>query len=140
MTKSLINIDLSKISNGALQEKFEREMQKVVANLMDPNTDATKKRKLTMTLTLQTDDSRSVVFMDTEVKSSLVPDKSVNSKLLIGLDDHKQPVANELKSGTPGQTFIGDDGKLHTDTGEDVDQVEAKQKNKVIDLQHGKEA
>lgn len=139
--KSLINLNLSEVADGALQEKFEREFKKVVENIEDYNTDADKKRKITLTLTIVASDaSRDMVIINAEAKSTLAPDMPVGTKVLVGLNDDKQPVASELKSGTKGQTYMADDGKLKTDTGEDVDDVEAQKNPKVIDLQKGKEA
>jgi shikimate kinase len=54
--------------------------------------------------------------------------------MLIGRDGKGKTVVNELKSGTPGQTFIDpDDGEVKTDTGVPVADIEKEQK--VIDLQ-----
>lgn len=49
--KKLINFDLSTMANGGVQEKFVQELKKVTENILDPNTDAKKKRTVTITLT-----------------------------------------------------------------------------------------
>lgn len=56
--------------------------------------------------------------------------------LLVGLDNGK-PVANELLSSAPGQTFIDPEtGEIKTDTGVPVSEVEAKsQETNVVNLQ-----
>lgn len=41
--------NLSEMSNGAVNERFNYELQKVVENICDPNTDPKKKRKITLT-------------------------------------------------------------------------------------------
>lgn len=45
-----IDLDLSNIAEGGLQEKVDMEMGKVFENIHDLNTKATAKRKLTITL------------------------------------------------------------------------------------------
>jgi hypothetical protein len=50
-----ISIDLNTFANGALAERANEELQKILENIADPNTDAKKKRKLTLTITLSAD-------------------------------------------------------------------------------------
>ncbi|WP_338232852.1 hypothetical protein [Companilactobacillus muriivasis] len=71
--KRLINFDLSTMTNGGVQEKFVQELKKVTENILDPNTDATKKRTVTITLTYQPNENRDAVSVYSEVKFKLVP-------------------------------------------------------------------
>ncbi|KRO14223.1 hypothetical protein IV64_GL001707 [Lactiplantibacillus xiangfangensis] len=142
MTEKSINFNLSEISGGAVQEKLDREMKRVAANIIDPNTDAKKKRKITLTITLAPNDSRTVVDVDTEVKSVLAPQSAVPTTIMTGRNlDTGEIAVNELKSGTPGQTYIDDDGTVKTDTGQPVEEVEKEQataksgSNKLVDFQ-----
>lgn len=134
--KKQINFQLSEIAEGGLQEKFDHEIKRVIDNILNPNTDAKRKRKVNITISLTPSENRDTVNIDTEVKSTLVPENGVSTTLLVGRDAKQQLAANELKSGTPGQTFIGDDGDLKTDTGESVASVE----KDVIDFQKQKKA
>lgn len=61
MKDKTIKIDLSKIANTALQEKVDKELEKVLENILDLNTEAKATRKVTITLTMSTDDERTVV-------------------------------------------------------------------------------
>ena len=61
MKDKTIKIDLSKIANTALQEKVDKELEKVLDNILDLNTEAKATRKVTITLTMSTDDERTVV-------------------------------------------------------------------------------
>ena len=45
-------IDLSGLADGAVSERFQLELQRVLENIADPNTDPKKARTLTLTLTL----------------------------------------------------------------------------------------
>lgn len=129
MTKKNINFDLSSIARGGLQEKVDRALAKVTKNIMDLNTDAKKKRKVTINITLAPNDNRDTVDVITDVKTTLAPEVGVSTTLLVGEDDGI-PVANELKSGAVGQTYIDDDGTQRTDTGESVDKVEQEEATK----------
>lgn len=48
---SQINLNLSQLANGGIQEKINSELEKVLDNIMDPNTSPKEKRKLVITLT-----------------------------------------------------------------------------------------
>lgn len=45
-------LSLETLMQGAVQEKFENELKRVLENIMDPNTDFKKKRKLFLILNL----------------------------------------------------------------------------------------
>ena len=55
MKDKTIKIDLSKIANTALQEKVDKELEKVLDNILDLNTEAKETRKVTITLTMSVD-------------------------------------------------------------------------------------
>lgn len=56
---------------GAIAEITDYEVERVVANIMDPNTAATAKRKITITLTFAPDDYRQQIGMDAQAKTCL---------------------------------------------------------------------
>ena len=132
MKDKTIKIDLSKIANTALQEKVDKELEKVLENILDLNTEAKATRKVTITLTMSTDDERTVVKTGMEVKSTLAPQKGVATTVIVGRDDTGKIHANELKSDIPGQTYFDDNGDMRTDTGELVEEVEQQNTN-IID-------
>lgn len=134
MEKQKINFDLSKIAEGGVQVKLNRALQQVADNILNPNTDAKKKRKITLTLTIAPNDKRDAADTLVEVKTSLAPEIGVPSTMLLGRDVKGHVHINELKSGVKGQEYIDPDtGEVKTDTGESVDEIESK--NKVVDLQ-----
>ncbi|MGY3766817.1 replication terminator protein [Vagococcus vulneris] len=133
-----IDLDLSSIASGGLQEKIDLEMDKVFQNIQDPNTKATAKRKVMITIDLTPDDNREVVSMTSFVKSTLAPLTDVATTILTGKNlDTGQVEARELKSSAKGQTYIDpDDLQAKTDTGEPIDVIEKEMENQqVIDLQ-----
>lgn len=138
MDKKLIGLDLTHIADGGLQEKLDKELEKVFDNILDLNTEAKAKRKVTITLTMSANEERSVVDTIMEVKSKLAPQNGVATTILVGRDyDTGMVHANELKSSVPGQMYFDDDAQLRTDIGQTVDEIEQQQaqpKSEVIDF------
>ncbi|BCK44238.1 hypothetical protein DAT299_18020 [Streptococcus suis] len=52
MAKNIIGLDLSSIADGGLQEKLNNELARVIENILDPNTDPTVKREVSIKLVL----------------------------------------------------------------------------------------
>ncbi|MFC5630108.1 MULTISPECIES: hypothetical protein [Streptococcus] len=137
MEKKLIGLDLSHIAEGGLQEKLDNELEKVFDNILDLNTEAKAKRKITITLTMSSNEERTVVDTIMEVKSKLAPQNGVATTILIGRDfDTGQVHANELKSTVPGQMYWDENGEILTDIGQPVEEVEKQQPTKpdIIDF------
>lgn len=134
-----IDLDLSYIAGGGLQEKVDLEMNKAFENIHDPNTKATAKRKLTITIELTPDENREVVSVTSNVKSTLAPLTDVGTTVLTGKNlDTGKVEARELKSSVPGQTYIDpEDLTQKTDIGEPIDVVEKEmeKQQQIIDLQ-----
>jgi hypothetical protein len=113
-----ISIDLNSFANGALAERANEELQKILENIADPNTDAKKKRKLTLTITLAADNKRDVIMTNVIAKSTLAPAEPIEAKILMDLDNDGKVTGAELKSGIKGQTFIDvETGEIKEDTG-----------------------
>lgn len=113
-----INIDLNTFANGALAERANEELQKILENIADPNTDAKKKRKLTLTITLAADNERDVIMTNVVAKSTLAPAEPIEAKILMDLDNDGKVTGAELKSGIKGQTFVDvETGEIKEDTG-----------------------
>lgn len=138
----LIDLNLAKIADGALQEQVLLEAKKIFANILDPNTTASAKRTMTIKLTFEPDaDEREDIKLRFDVASKLAPLDGGVTKLRAGRDiDTGLIGAAEIKSGIPGQTYIDDNGDLRTDTGKKVEEVEVETANegKVINLQKAK--
>ncbi|WP_438477319.1 hypothetical protein [Streptococcus pluranimalium] len=134
-----IKLDLSAIGEGGLQEKVDKELEKVFDNILDPNTETKVARKVTITLTMKPDDARQTVSTAMEVKSTLAPQTGVATTVLVGEKDGKV-YANELKSTVPGQTYFDDAAVLRTDIGQPVEDLEKGVNAAVIDFNKQKKA
>jgi hypothetical protein len=137
--KAKINLPLSKIADGSVQAKLNIELQKVMENILDPNTKAKGKRTITTKMTFTPNDARDRVDLDVDFKTGLAPVDGVSTLILTEQSDGVV-YANELKSGTKGQTYFDpEDGKMKTDTGTPIEEVEAaaeeKKNTKILDLQ-----
>ena len=71
----MLDVNLSRLAGGELQEKFNREVTKVVQNMQDPNTPSGKERSITIRLS----------FKQTEFRDDAKIEISVSSKLASGI-------------------------------------------------------
>jgi len=112
-------VDLNSFAQGALGERFNEELIKILQNIADPNTDPNKARTLTIKVKIAGDEQRNLANASIEASSKLTPAYSVPAKVLIDYDENGQLTGAELKSGTPGQTYLQEDG-VYSDTGDKV--------------------
>lgn len=102
-----MNIDLSKFGGGALQARFNREFEKAVKNMKDPNTPYKEARKVTITLTLKQDEDRKTCVATCDVRSKLAEAKSFDSNFAIGQDlKTGEFIAKEYGTQIPGQMSL----------------------------------
>lgn len=105
MKKSILEM-----ARGGFLERVDYEMAKIVDNILDANTKATAKRKLTITMELSPDDDRSSLGVSFVAKSTLVPTNPVNTMLYISGETSTGEVQIvEMVPQIPGQ--LGFDGQ-----------------------------
>lgn len=110
-------LTLANLAGGAVLERFNIEMGKVIANVADPNTDAKKKRTVTIKVTVSPNADRSMATLEIETKAGIMPAVPVSTVIAIDTDYRGNAVAGELLSNHPDQRMID------PDTGEIVDGV-----------------
>lgn len=134
-----IDLQLSELGNGAVQEKLDGELKKIFSNIHDPNTAATAKRAVTIKLEFKPDETRKVISLSSDFTTKLAPVEGVSTTVLTGKDLGSGKIeAHELKSEVPGQTYIDTDtGQAKTDIGQPIDVIEKEEEkqNQIIDLQ-----
>lgn len=92
------------MARGAFLERVDYEMNKVLDNILDPNTIATKKRKITMTLEFTPDNERTNIGVSVEVKSALVPLAPAGTTLYVaGNNSTGEMQVVEMVPQVPGQ-------------------------------------
>lgn len=118
MANKRINLDLSMIKDGAVQEDINREYKRIAENLDDPSAD-NRWRKLTIELKFKNDPDTETVMMKTNVKSILAPSEDKTTLMMLGRNGMGNLEMNELRSSARGQTMIDTDtGQLLDDKGE----------------------
>ncbi|MDY7990663.1 replication terminator protein [Paenibacillus polymyxa] len=115
------HVELSKLVQGGLQEKFDKEFARVVKNIDDPNTVANANRSITLTITFKPDAEREIINTSISTKATLAPDRELATKFIMGQDSAGNVQARELVSGMKNQTYFDDEGTVRSDTGEKVD-------------------
>ena len=92
------------MARGAIQERIDYEMSKVIDNILDPNTEATAKRKLVLTIEFKPDSNRQTVSVTSVAKSTLCATNPVATALYItGEDGTGEVTAVEMVPNIPGQ-------------------------------------
>lgn len=129
---ALTKINLQDLANGAVAERIDIELQKVLENIVDPNTDAKKARKLQITLTFKADENRDIAQLNVQVKPTLIPAKDTETKVILDFDGNGMVTGAELKSIQKGQLFIDQDGDVADDKGQKV--MREERSEKVVDL------
>ena len=94
------------MARGALMERANYELERIVENILDPNTPAAKKRKLTVTLELLPDEDRRMIQISATAKSALMATTPIQSAFWLSTDDNGVPVMQELIADTPDQTIL----------------------------------
>lgn len=117
-------IDLNQFADGALAAKVNNELEKVLENIADPNTDPKKNRTITIAINIHGDENRDVLNTTVSTKSKLQPAKEVETKILMGADQQGNMIGKELRSGVKGQMFFDNDTDVAHDTGEKVEKEE----------------
>lgn len=98
--------NLDTIMNGAVTERFAKAFDEVLGNIFDPNTEATKPRKITLVATIKPNADRDVASFSVEAKPTLVARKPVSTTVLLGCDEDGVIVAKELTKEIPGQIDV----------------------------------
>lgn len=125
----LQKLDLSKIANGAVQEHFERELEKVMENILDINTDPKKNRTITLKLKLSADENREIIAVEAAASSNVVSVEGTPFNMATGVNGDGERIVNELKSGAIGQAYIDDDGDVKNDDGSKPEGPQEENKN-----------
>lgn len=139
-------LKLEDIAGGALQEKANAAMQKVLDNMQDPNTPWKNKREIAIKISFRQNEDRDDTAVEVSVDVKLAPVSPVVTRMAIGKDlatgeTYAQEYGRQIKGqmsldlGQHGAVQIGSD-TVDTETGE----VIAANDNKVVDLRAGRTA
>ena len=114
-------LNLNEIADGALQEKLNAAMRKVLENMQDPNTPYKVKRGITVKLGFTQTESRNDAVVDVSVETKLAPASPIQTMMSIGKDLRNGEVyAEEDGKQVKGQMSL-DMAKLAQVDGDTVD-------------------
>ena len=97
---------LDELMDGALTERFNREMEKVLCNVFDPNTDPKAKRRIQILIDIAPNERRDAAEFKVDVKSKVAPPVAIAQTVFLHMDDKGNVVATEMTQESPGQMDI----------------------------------
>lgn len=109
MTSKDQRSSLLQMAKGAIQERVDYEVSRVVDNILDLNTEAHVKRKVTLTITMIPDEDRRVVKIEASAKSTLAPVVPVGTSLVVTADENGEMMLAEIIPQVPGQISMTGD-------------------------------
>ena len=94
-------LTLGNLCGGAVAEVFERELNEVLENILDPNTDPQLKRVITMEVRLKPYEDRTGADIEFSCRSRIAPVTSVRSRFyLTRVDGKPLAISNDPKQLT----------------------------------------
>lgn len=106
MSDQLDKKSILEMSMGAILERVDYEMGKVMENILDPNTKATAKRKISVTLELIPSADRRTITVQSTAKRSLTPtDPRDHEPLHHQRTQHRRAAGG--RNGAPGPRPVG---------------------------------
>jgi hypothetical protein len=91
------------MARGAIAERADYEMARIIDNILDVNTNPSKKRTLTIQLDILPDAERKNLRMMCTAKSKLEPTHPVATALYVTHDENGEFAVVELTPQVPGQ-------------------------------------
>lgn len=91
-------VSIATLRGGAVIEMIDATIQKVLDNIVDPNTEAGTKRALTIKMGFQTDEHRELSMVTVDCSTKLAGDRGLVAKLAIGQAANGTGVASEIKT------------------------------------------
>ncbi len=133
---------LEDIAGGALQEKANAAMQKVIDNMQDPNTPWKNKRQITIKLAFSQNEDRDDTAVEVSVDTKLAPVSPVVTRMAIGRNlATGETYAQEYGKQVRGQMSLdleqqgGEPVRIGSETVDlKTGEVIASGNNKVVDL------
>lgn len=145
------HIDLESFAGGAFTTQVNRALEEVTNNIQDPNTDATAKRRITVTIELKPNEQRNFVATGVVTKTTLAPALGAVTAISMGKNLKTGEVeAQEIGNQIPGQMSLEDTPEVETvevmdkvvdpSTGEIFERPVQTASGNVVDLRAKREA
>lgn len=82
MNEQFVNVET--IAEGAVLALGNEELEKVLQNIGDPNTDPEAVREITIRIAIKPDDSRELAAVQVQAKCKLAPHKPAGTAIYLG--------------------------------------------------------
>lgn len=79
-------INLEELAGGAFAEKLNEALMQVAENIQNPNTEATTKRQINITLKFAPNKSRQVINTQISVTTKLAATEAIDTQMVMGLN------------------------------------------------------
>jgi hypothetical protein len=106
-------LTLATMCGGGVQERIDRALSKISDNILDPNTDAKKKRILNVQIVfIPNDEDREDVAVEIHTSTKLAPETGLKTQLFISKDigSNTVNITEHLKGAIRGQLTLDDCG------------------------------
>ncbi|MFA9464077.1 MAG: hypothetical protein ACERKN_07260 [Velocimicrobium sp.] len=133
-----MDINLSELAGGALQEKAMGAIEEVVKNMQDPNTPWKNKREVKIALKFTQNENRDDCNCDISVEKKLASVKPVETKFSIGKDLRTGELfAEEYGPNIKGQMSLNDFEKTKEEIDEQIIDAET---GEIVDFKAARKA
>lgn len=89
-------VTIDTIANGAAIERVNLELDRVLKNILDPNTSAKVLREINLKIKIKPTEDRGAGSVEIQATSKLAPVTEHVTQVYIGTDQHGQPEASEI--------------------------------------------
>ena len=94
---------LDELMDGALTERFNREMDRVLQNVFDPNTDPKAKRQIQIIVEIKPNEARDRAEFKVDLKTKIAPPVPMVQMCFLYQNDAGDVTAAEITREIPGQ-------------------------------------
>ena len=89
-------VTIDTISKGAAIERANLEFDRILQNILDPNTSAKVMREVTLKIKIRPTEDRSMGSVEIQAIAKLAPVTEHITQVYIGTDQHGKPEASEI--------------------------------------------
>lgn len=142
MEEKMNLLSLKDLANGALQEKADAAMRKVLENMQDPNTPWKNKRQINIKIAFVQNEGRDDAAVEVSVDTKLAPVSPVVTRMAIGKDlmsgkTYAQEYGRQIRGQMSLDEYSAQTGTVYQQTDEesvDTETGEILSETKVIDM------
>ena len=95
--------NLDELMDGAVAERFNDALMRIWENVFDPETCATKKRSVVLTVSIEPNEKRDACNLSVRVVPKLAPHVDLSQTVMLSIDGDGCVTATERTAQAPGQ-------------------------------------